>query len=105
MAGAREGLPGDGHHPRGSAVPCKSGAYVDTQHREIRTLLTGMAPRRAVEAVRAVGLPPDEETCIIDVDILGRSCLQTAARLNLSLDGFYKLRRKAYAKLADDIRG
>lgn len=86
-------------------MPCKSGAYVDTQHREIRTLLTGMAPRRAVEAVRAAGLPPDEETCIIDVDILGRSCLQTAARLNLSLDGLYKLRRKAYAKLADDIRG
>lgn len=105
MAGAREGLPGDGHHPHGPAVPCKSGAYVDTQHREIRTLLTGMAPRRAVEAVRAVGLPPDEETCIIDVDILGRSCLQTAARLNLSLDGLYKLRRKAYAKLADDIMG
>lgn len=105
MAGAREGLPGDGHHPRGSAVPCKSGAYVDTQHRQIRTLLTGMAPRRAVEAVRAVGLPPDEETCIIDVDILGRSCLQTAARLNLSLDGLYKLRRRAYAKLADDIMG
>jgi DNA-directed RNA polymerase specialized sigma24 family protein len=50
-------------------------------------------------------LPPDEETCIVEVDVLGRSCLQTAARLNLSVDGLYKLRRRAYAHLADDIRG
>ena len=47
----------------------------------------------------------DEETCVVEVDILGRSCLQTAARLNLSVDGLYKLRRRAYAHLADDIRG
>lgn len=62
-----------------------------------------MAPRRAVEFVRAVQLPKDEETCIIDVDILGRSCVQTAAKLHLSVDGFYKLRRRAYQKLADEF--
>ena len=77
---------------------------MDAQHREIRALLSGMAPRRATEAVRAAGLPPDEETCVVEVDILGRS-LQTAARLNLSVDGLYKLRRRAYAHLTDDIRG
>lgn len=86
-------------------MSCKSGDKMDVQHREIRALLSGMAPRRATEAVRAAGLPPDEETCIVDVDVLGRSCLQTATRLNLSVDGLYKLRRRAYAHLADDIRG
>lgn len=86
-------------------MSCKSGDKMDVQHREIRALLTGMAPRRATEAVRAAGLPPDEETCIVEVDVLGRSCLQTATRLNLSVDGLYKLRRRAYAHLADDIRG
>ena len=86
-------------------MSCKSGDKMDVQHREIRALLSGMAPRRATEAVRAAGLPPDEERCIVEVDILGRSCLQTAVRLILSVDGLYKLRRRAYAKLADDIRG
>ena len=86
-------------------MSCKSGDKMDVQHREIRALLSGMAPRRATEAVRAAGLPPDEETCIVEVDVLGRSCLQTATRLNLSVDGLYKLRRSAYAHLADDIRG
>lgn len=86
-------------------MSCKSGDKMDVQHREIRALLSGMAPRRATEAVRAAGLPPDEETCIVDVDVLGRSCLQTATRLNLSVDGLYKLRRRAYAHLADDIMG
>ena len=86
-------------------MSCKSGDKMDVQHREIRALLSGMAPRRATEAVRAAGLPPDEGTCVIEVDVLGRSCLQTAVRLNLSVDGLYKLRRRAYAHLADDIRG
>lgn len=68
-------------------------------------MLSGMAPKRAAEAVRAVGLSPDEEACVIDVDILGHSCMQAAARLHISVDGLYKLRRRAYRKLADDIRG
>ena len=78
---------------------------MDAQHREIRALLSGMAPRRATEAVRAAGLPPDEETCIVEVDVLGRSCLPTAARLNLSVAGLYKLRRGGYARLAGGSRG
>lgn len=73
------------------------------QHKLIRRKLSTMAPRRAAETVRAVGLPQEEETCVIDVDILGRSCVQTAAKLHISVDGFYKLRRRAYQKLADEF--
>lgn len=74
-------------------------------HQEIRALLSSMAPMRAEEAVRLVGLPPDEETAVLAVDVQGQSCLQTAARLHVSVDGLAKIRRRAYAKIADDMQG
>ena len=78
---------------------------MDKNHREIRALLSSMCPRRAEEAVRRVGLPPDEETAVLAVDVHGQSCLQTAALLHVSVDGLAKIRRRAYAKIADEIRG
>ena len=87
------------------AALCKSGHTMDTQHKAIRALLSSMAPIRAEEAVRLVGLPPDEETAVLAVDVHGQSCLQAAALLHVSVDGLAKIRRRAYAKLADEIRG
>lgn len=55
--------------------------------------------------MRRVGLPADEEAAVLAVDVHGQSCLQTAQRLHVSVDGLAKIRRRAYAKLADDIRG
>ena len=78
---------------------------MDTQHKEIRALLSSMAPTRADEAVRLVGLPPDEETAVLAVDVHGQSCLQAAALLHVSVDGLAKIRRRAYAKIADDMQG
>ena len=74
-------------------------------HQEIRALLSSMAPMRAEQAVRLVGLPHDEETAVLAVDVHGQSCLQTAERLHVSVDGLAKIRRRAYAKLADEIKG
>ena len=74
-------------------------------HQEIRALLSSMAPMRAEQAVRLVALPPDEETAVLAVDVHGQSCLQVAALLHVSVDGLAKIRRRAYAKLADEIRG
>ena len=74
-------------------------------HQEIRALLSSMAPMRAEQAVRLVGLPPDEETAVLAVDVHGQSCLQTAEKLHVSVDGLAKIRRRAYAKLADEIKG
>ena len=78
---------------------------MDTQHKAIRALLSSMAPTRAEQAIRLVGLPPDEETAVLAVDVHGQSCLQAAALLHVSVDGLAKIRRRAYAKIADDIRG
>ena len=63
-----------------------------------------MAPARAAQAVRLVGLPPDEETAVLAVDVHGQSCLQAAALLHVSVDGLAKIRRRAYAKIADDMQ-
>ena len=71
---------------------------MEKEHREIRALLSSMAPARAAQAVRLVGLPPDE-------DVHGQSCLQAAALLHVSVDGLAKIRRRAYAKIADDMQG
>ena len=78
---------------------------MNTRHREIRALLSSMSPKRAEQAVRLVGLPPDEEAAVLAVDVHGQSCLQTAERLHVSVDGLAKIRRRAYAKLADDMQG
>lgn len=64
-----------------------------------------MAPNRAEQAVKQIGLPPDEEAAVLSVDVRGMSCVQAADGLRVSVDGFNKLRRRAYRKIADDIRG
>lgn len=76
---------------------------MEKQNREIRALLSSMAPARAAQAVRLVGLPPDEETAVLAVDVHGQSCLQTAERLHVSVDTVKRLRRSAYRKLQDEI--
>lgn len=77
---------------------------MNTRHREIRALLSSMSPKRAEQAVRLVGLPTDEETAVLAVDVHGQSCIQTADRLHVSVDGLAKIRRRAYAKIADDMQ-
>lgn len=72
-------------------------------HQEIRALLSSMVPMRAEQAVRMVGLPPDEETAVLAVDVHGQSCIQTAERLHVSVDTVKRLRRSAYRKLQDEI--
>lgn len=76
---------------------------MEKTNREIRALLSSMAPARAAQAVRLVGLPPDEETAVLEVDVHGQSCLQTAERLHVSVDTVKRLRRSAYRKLQDEI--
>ena len=78
---------------------------MNTRHREIRALLSSMSPKRAEQAVRLVGLPADEEAAVLAVDVHGQSCIQTADRLHVSVDGLAKIRRRAYAKIADDMQG
>ena len=45
------------------------------------------------------------EAAVLAVDVHGQSCLQAAALLHVSVDGLAKIRRRAYAKIADDMQG
>ena len=76
---------------------------MEKTNREIRALLSSMAPAREAQAVRLVGLPPDEEAAVLAVDVHGQSCLQTAERLHVSVDTVKRLRRSAHRKLQDEI--
>ena len=78
---------------------------MNSEHKALRAMLSGMAPKRAEQAVRLVGLTADEETAVLAVDVHGQSCIQTADRLHVNMDDLAKIRRRAYAKIADDMQG
>ena len=63
-----------------------------------------MSPQRAIDYVSALELPGDEAFCIIECDVREKSCVQVAARLYVSVDGLYKIRRRAYDKIADSLK-
>lgn len=62
-----------------------------------------MSPRRAVEHIQSFQLRPDEEAALIECDVRGLSCVQAADKLHLSPDAVKLRRRRAYAKIADEI--
>lgn len=78
---------------------------MDSNHRRIRAKLSAMSPHRATAYIQSLALPADEEACVIGVDIRGLSCVQVATALHLSVDGFHKMRRRAYRKIADAEKG
>ena len=74
---------------------------MDSQHKRIRAELSAMAPKRAVAYILSFELPADEAACIIECDVRQKSCVQVADMLHVSIDGLAKMRRRAYAKIAD----
>ena len=76
---------------------------MNATHREIRAKLRSMSPQRAIDYVSALELPGDEAFCVIECDVRRKSCVQVAARLYVSVDGLYKIRRRAYDKIADSL--
>lgn len=75
---------------------------MDSQHKRIRAELSAMAPRRAVEYILSLELPPDEAACIIERDVRRKSCVQIAMEHNLSVDAVKKYRQRAYHKISSD---
>lgn len=86
--------------PRVSDLQARVSA-MNAQHKHIRAQLVSMSPRRAVAYIQSFDLPPDEMACLVECDVRGRSLVQVAAQLHMSVDGLAKLRRRAYRKLAD----
>lgn len=61
-----------------------------------------MAPRRAIEYILSLELPPDEAACIIECDVRRKSCAQVCEALHLSPEAVNRCRRRAYKCLEDD---
>lgn len=60
-----------------------------------------MAPKRSMAYILSFELPADEAACLIECDVRQKSCVQVADMLHVSIDGLAKMRRRAYAKIAD----
>ena len=60
-------------------------------------MLSGMAPKRAEQAVRLVGLPADEETAVLAVDlVVARSRIVPFYRYNFVL--YYQYRMSGFSR-------
>ena len=77
---------------------------MNQQHREIRAMLKCMAPKRAIAWIQSFELPQEEAQCIAECDVRGRSGVEQAFRMNVSVDGVKRRRRTAYKKMADGLR-
>lgn len=78
---------------------------MNSRRRMIRAVLRGMAPKRAVEYVRAFELPKMEECCLILSDIRGLSLVQVSLELHCSVETVKRARRRAYSKIEDAVNG
>lgn len=76
---------------------------MDPLHRELRTRLQRMAPRRATEYIAAFELKAHEAFCIVECDVKGRSCQQVADALYASPEYVKKCRRNGYGKIIDSV--
>lgn len=76
---------------------------MNCQHREIRALLTSMAPRRAVDYISAFELPAEEEACLLLHDVRQLSYTQISDICHASPETIKRRRQRAYAKIADEI--
>lgn len=77
---------------------------MNSQHKRIRAELSAMAPRRAIEYILSLELPPDEAACIIECDVRRKSYAQVCEALHLSPEAVNRCRRRAYKKIADGQR-
>ena len=74
------------------------------EHREIRAMLHGMAPKRAIAWIQSFELPPHETLCLRECDVRGKSCVETAFSLHVSPETVKKYRRRAYGKIEDGMK-
>lgn len=76
---------------------------MNSQHKAIRANLTSMSPNRAISYIKAFNLRSDEENAIIECDVFGKSYPQVQAALNMTPEVLKRTKRRAYAKIADEL--
>lgn len=76
---------------------------MNSRHRAIRTLLSTMSPRRAIEHIRALDLPAEEELFLVECDVPCLSYMQAADKRATTPEVIKRRRQRAYSKIADEI--
>lgn len=76
---------------------------MNANHRDIRTMLQTISPKRAEETIRAFHLPAEEELFLIECDVRRKSYVQAADDNHTTPEVIKRRRHKAYAKIADEI--
>lgn len=76
---------------------------MNSQHRAIRSLLSSMSPRRAMEYIQAFELPAEEELFLVECDVRGLSYVQAADKHATTPEVIKRRRQRAYSKIADEI--
>ena len=72
---------------------------MNSRHRAIRALLQTMAPSWAAAYIRSFGLPE----ALLERDVRGKSYVQIAMERNTTAEAIKRRRRRAYAKIVDEI--
>lgn len=62
-----------------------------------------MAPKRAIDYIKAFELPADEEAAIIECDVRRKSIVQVSHETNMSIESVKRRRKWAYMKIQDSI--
>ncbi len=76
---------------------------MNSQHKAIRSLLTTMAPRRAIEYIRSFELPEEEELFLIECDVRRKSYVKAADDNHTTPEVIKRRRNSAYSHIADAI--
>lgn len=74
-----------------------------SQHRAIRALLQGMAPKRAISYIKSFDLPEEEELFLIECDVRRKSRVQAAIEHITTTEVVKNRRASAYAHIADHL--
>lgn len=77
---------------------------MNSEHKALRAMLSGMAPKRAEAYIRSFELPGDEEYCILQIDVRRQSYTQVSGQMNVSPEYIKKCRRRAYSKITDAVK-
>ena len=76
---------------------------MNSQHKAIRSLLTTMAPRRAIEYIRSFELPEEEELFLIECDVRRKSYVKVADDNHTTPEVIKRRKNSAYSHIADQI--
>lgn len=76
---------------------------MDVTHMAVRNALAELGTAAKLDLIRSFCLPPDEERCLIDREVKGKSVQQIADALSLSPETVKRRRKRALTQIAREL--